>query len=194
MNLNALAGGLTATVNPRQLLDVRISVGSTEDAASNPTPLYATPGAITASIDGNLMTVSLVSSGVLKVGQLLAGAGLLPGTIITDFVSGVRGGTGVYTVNQAQEISSEGMTTSLILNGQVQPLQYKDMMQMDGLNLQGERKKFYLFGAVDGLVRSKDQGGDLITDPWGNVWLVATVSEQWRRSWVAALATLQNGS
>jgi len=194
MNLNAMAGGLVAEVNPRQLLSVRISVGNTQDAASNPTPQFATPGAITASIDANLLTVSSVSSGVLQVGQLLAGDDLLPGTVITGFVFGEKGGPGIYTINQAQEVGSEGMTTSLMLNGQVQPVQYKDMLQMDGLNLQGERRKFYLFGAVDGLVRVDNKGGDLITDPWNNVWLVATVSEQWRRNWVAALCTLQNGS
>lgn len=189
-----MAGGIVATVNPRQLLSVHVSVGSTEDAASNPVPLYATPGAITAAVSGKLLTVSAVASGVLQVGQLLAGAGLLPKTIITGFVSGTRGGAGIYNVNQAQEIDAEAMATSLALNGQVQPLQYKDIQLMDGLNLQGTRRKFYLFGAVDGLVRPDNKGGDLITDPDNNVWLVATVSEQWSRSWVAALATLQNAS
>lgn len=189
-----MAGSIVATVNPRQLLSVQVSTDSTTDAASNPIPSYATPGSITAAISANLLTVGAVGSGTLQRGQVLAGADLLPGTIITGFVSGTKGGVGVYTVNRAQEVSSEAMTTSLMLNGQVQPLQYKDIQLMDGLNLQGTRRKFYLYGAVDGLVRSENKGGDLITDPWDKVWLVATVAEQWSRSWVAALATLQNGS
>lgn len=79
---------------------------------------------------------------------------------------------------------------------QVQPLQFRDIVQMDGLNLQGTRRAIYLNGRVDGLVRVSNQGGDLITievGPNAGVWLVAVVAEQWA-DWVKCLVTLQNGA
>lgn len=74
--------------------------------------------------------------------------------------------------------------------GDVQPVMFRDIQQMDGLNLQGTRRRIYLYGKIDGLVRVKNKGGDLITDPDGNVWLVAVVAEQWP-TWVVCLVTLQ---
>lgn len=83
--------------------------------------------------------------------------------------------------------------------GDVQALTYKDIQQISGLNLNGTRRAIYLNGEVDGLVRVENKGGDLITDQYGNVWLVALVLEQWSDvgpvpSWVKCAVTLQNGS
>ena len=75
--------------------------------------------------------------------------------------------------------------------GQIQPLQYTDIIQMESLSLQGERRKIYINGRVDGLVRVQDKGGDLITDADGNVWLVAFVTEYWP-DWCAVAVTLQD--
>lgn len=78
--------------------------------------------------------------------------------------------------------------------GQVQALQFRDIQQMDALNLQGTRRAIYLRGRVDGLVRSENKGGDLITIAEGvnaGVWLVAVMAEQWP-DWCKALCTLQN--
>jgi len=75
--------------------------------------------------------------------------------------------------------------------GQIQPLQYTDIIQMESLILQGERRKIYINGNVDGLVRVENKGGDLITDSDGNVWLVAFVSEDWP-DWCAVAVTLQD--
>lgn len=77
---------------------------------------------------------------------------------------------------------------------QVQALQYKDIEHMDALNIQGTRRAIYLYGRIDGLVRSTGKGGDLITITSGvnaGVWLVAVVAEQWP-DWCKALCTLQN--
>ena len=194
MNLAAIASGAVAVVNPRELLNVRVSTGSTDDDAGVAVPSYATPGAITASIAGTVLTVSAVASGKLLPGQLLAGAGLIAGTIIVGQLTGPTGGIGTYSVNESQTVASEAMTTALLVQGQVQPMQYRDLMQMDSLNVQGTRRKIYIYGEVDGVVRSWLKGGDLITDTRGDVWLVAVVAEQWKTNWVAALCTLQNGS
>lgn len=79
---------------------------------------------------------------------------------------------------------------------QLQSLTYRDIQQMEGLNLQGDRVAIYLNGEVDGLVRVNNKGGDLITiaaGPHAGVFLVAMVLEQWN-DWCKVAATLQNGS
>lgn len=84
---------------------------------------------------------------------------------------------------------------------QVQPLGYRDLMQIDGLNLQGVRRKIYINGRVNGLVRIERKGGDIIRFlpgppvsgwPYGTVWLIVMVLEQWP-DWTSVAATLQNG-
>lgn len=80
--------------------------------------------------------------------------------------------------------------------GQVQPLQYSDIMQMDALNIQGTRRSIYINGRVDGLIRVSNKGGDLIKIDAGvnrGTWLVALIAEQWP-DWCRALVTLQDGS
>jgi hypothetical protein len=78
-----------------------------------------------------------------------------------------------------------------IVFGDVQALQYNDIVQLDALNIQGERRKIYINGEVDGLIRVENKGGDLITTPDGNVWLVALVLEYWSQ-WVSVAVTLQD--
>jgi hypothetical protein len=63
----------------------------------------------TASIAGNTLTVTAIQSGQLMIGDTITGAGVTAGTIITAFGSGT-GGTGDYTVNNSQTVSSEAMT------------------------------------------------------------------------------------
>lgn len=79
---------------------------------------------------------------------------------------------------------------------QVQALSFRDIQQIEGLNLQGTRVAIYLNGEVDGIVRANKKGGDLITiatGPHAGVYLVAIVLEQWN-DWCKVAATLQNGS
>lgn len=80
--------------------------------------------------------------------------------------------------------------------GQVQALTFKDLTQLDGLNLNGTRRAIYFNGRVDAIVRVDNKGGDLITIADGvnaGVWLVALVLEQWP-DWVKVAVTLQDGS
>ena len=88
---------------------------------------------------------------------------------------------------------------------QVQALTFRDIQQIAGLNLQGTRRAVYLFGDVEGLVRTTAQGGDLITFPGqvggfppNTVWLVALALETWGSGlaggWCKVAATLQDGS
>lgn len=78
--------------------------------------------------------------------------------------------------------------------GQVQNLTFRDLQQLDGMNLQGTRRAIYLNGQIDGIVRNEGKGGDLVVIPTGNVnegtWLVAMVLESWV-GWCKVAATLQ---
>jgi hypothetical protein len=75
-------------------------------------------------------------------------------------------------------------------------LTYQDLQKLQGLNIAGVRKAGYLYGAWYGTVRSAQKGGDLLTTPDGQVWLVAYVLENWDISagWTKVCLTLQNGS
>jgi len=76
---------------------------------------------------------------------------------------------------------------------QVQALTFRDIQQIDGLNLQGTRRAIYIDGNIDGLVRPLNKGGDLITLDDGSVWLVAMVLEAWP-DWCKVAVTLQDGA
>jgi hypothetical protein len=76
-------------------------------------------------------------------------------------------------------------------SGQVQPLQYTDLMKLDGLNLTGIRKKLYIEGAYEAVARANGVGGDLVRLPDGSVWLLVFVFEQWP-DWCSVCLTEQN--
>jgi hypothetical protein len=90
---------------------------------------------------------------------------------------------------------------AITVQAQVQSLQFRDIMQLEGLNLQGTRKAIYLQGDVSGLVRATNKGGDLITMPDGTIWLVAVVLESWLQNtgnvepgWCKVACVMQNGA
>lgn len=80
--------------------------------------------------------------------------------------------------------------TPVVVPGQVQPLTFKELKQVDALNLSGSLKAVYLEGHFNGIVRPKSKGGDLITDQFGNLWLVVQVLEFWP-DWTRAVIQLQ---
>lgn len=67
----------------------------------------------TGSISGTTLTVSSVSSGTLAVSQALYGLEILPETVITALGTGT-GGTGTYTINRSQTVSTESMNTATV--------------------------------------------------------------------------------
>lgn len=89
---------------------------------------------------------------------------------------------------------------AIILQGQIQALGYRDLMQLEGLNIQGTKRAIYLQGDVEGIVRSQNKGGDIITMPDGTIWLVMLVLENWNppdgsnSGWVKVAVTLQDNS
>jgi hypothetical protein len=196
MNLHGLVSGAIAVVNPLIPLGLRISTGNAEYGDGSRIPTYATPGAMVASIAGTVMSVRAITPGTtLQVGQLLAdeAGNVMPNTTITGLLTGA-GGTGTYLVNQSQTVALEAMTTSMSTLGQVQPVTWRDLQMMDGINLTGIRWKVFISGQLDGVVRPELKGGDTVVISTGRhrgTWLVAQVLEQWP-DWVTAAITLQN--
>lgn len=79
---------------------------------------------------------------------------------------------------------------------QVQALSYNDLAQLDGLNIQGERRAVYLEGFWSGVIRPDSKGGDLLTFPEtpggpARTWLAAQVLEHWP-DWSKLAVTLQD--
>lgn len=68
----------------------------------------AVPTSFTGSINGNTLTVTAITSGQLMVGDTITGPNVAAGTVVTAPGSGT-GGIGTYTVNNAQNVASEGM-------------------------------------------------------------------------------------
>lgn len=195
MNLHSIASGIIGAVNPQRPLSIRVSTGNTEDDTGRAVPTYATPGAFVGSIVGNVLTVVSQSEGKLLVGQQLAATDILPDTTILDYLTG-SGGIGTYRVSNSQNLTERPFTTQLVVPGQVQPIAWRDIQMMEGLNLQGTRKKIWLYRRFDGLIRPTNKGGDLITDLTNNdIYLVAQVDDQWDPNvWCSVFATLQNNS
>jgi hypothetical protein len=79
---------------------------------------------------------------------------------------------------------------------QVQALTFKDLSQLDGVNKNGAARGIYFYGDIQGVLRAKSKGGDIITLTDGpNVgdWLVTQVLETWE-DWCKCACVLQNGA
>lgn len=193
MDLHRIAAGAIRAVNPMQSCAVQVSTGYTVNSASKQVPTYATPGAFTGSIAGVVLTVATQTVGKLQLGQTITGVSVLPGTKIVGYGTGT-GGAGTYTVNRSQTVAGPiAMVSALVIPGQVQPLTFKDIQQLDGLNIQGSQRAIYFDQQIDGIVRADRKGGDLVTTPDGKVWLVTLVLEAWP-DWTKVAVTLQNGA
>lgn len=86
-------------------------------------------------------------------------------------------------------------TTDTALTGQVQALTGDDLKHIDGLNVQGLYRSVYLYGNIQGVVRSDKKGGDVLRFPQvpGGVvqnWLVVQVMENWPQ-WAKVIVCLQ---
>lgn len=96
---------------------ITATVGSTgsgvgQYTVNNTQTKPSTAAQFTASISGTTMTVSAVASGTIAVGQYIYVAGIIGGTKITALGTGT-GGTGTYTLNNSQTVSSSTMYSSV---------------------------------------------------------------------------------
>lgn len=65
----------------------------------------------------------------------------------------------------ANFVSTPSYRTVTGISAQVQAMGYKDIVQTEGLNLNGTRRAIYLNGEIDGLIRTENKGGDLVLLP-----------------------------
>ncbi len=65
------------------------------------------------SISGTTLTVTLLKSGSIGVGQSLFGVGIAAETVVTALGTGT-GGVGTYTINISQTVASETMNTAAV--------------------------------------------------------------------------------
>ena len=105
--LNTNSGRVSITDNG---LNVYIVDGSSRYTWRISNPASAV---FTGSISGTTLTVTLLKSGSLAVGQSLFGIGLASETVITALGTGT-GGLGTYTINLSQTIASEQMNTAAV--------------------------------------------------------------------------------
>ncbi|NBT27329.1 MAG: hypothetical protein EBT09_12450, partial [Actinobacteria bacterium] len=79
----------------------------------------AASGTITSSSNGNVLTVSAITSGTLAVGQTLYVRGIPTGTMITGQTGGTTGGIGTYTVSSPAStvFTASQTTTNLTVTG-----------------------------------------------------------------------------
>jgi hypothetical protein len=77
------------------------------------------------------------------------------------------------------------------VSAQIQPISTGDLRKLDALNIQGVNQKIYINGALRGLQRINQLGGDLVVLKTGETYLVKAVLEQWP-DWVSAAVVLQD--
>ncbi len=79
---------------------------------------------------------------------------------------------------------------------QMQAMTFKDLMQLQGLNINGVKSAMYVTGNWEGIDRPNLRGGDLITISDGSIWLVVQVLENWNETsgWTKVGVVLQDGS
>ena len=75
--------------------------------------LNASSATFTASITTTTMTVTVMASGTIKVGQTVTGGGTTAGTIITQQLTGTIGGVGTYQVSISQTRASGSKSSSI---------------------------------------------------------------------------------
>jgi hypothetical protein len=89
------------------------ATGAPSQGASVTASIAAQTFAFTGSINGDVLTVTAVSSGTLVIGGVLAGTGIVTGTQIASQLSGSIGGTGVYLLDRSQQ----QLVSSEVING-----------------------------------------------------------------------------
>jgi hypothetical protein len=117
---DASSGTGTTQTNyyPRQTLPISVRFNE---------PVFVTPSraSFTASITGNTLDVTAVTSGSLAVGQTIAGTGVTYGMTIASQSAGALGGVGQYTLTQPAtqvtgSITSGGtLTVTAVASGKV---------------------------------------------------------------------------
>lgn len=100
----------------------------------------------------------------------------------------LRISAGTYTTAPSGE-RTPNYLADLQVSAQVQDLSQKDLLHLDGLNVQGSQKVIYVSGHLSGINRPTQKGGDLVILADG-VWLTTAVLEGWS-DWCKVAVTQQ---
>lgn len=89
------------------------------------------------------------------------------------------------TTNTAGK-QTAGYAAPVTVRAQVQPITNEDLRKYNFLQAQGIYRAVYLFGDIEGIVRSAQKGGDLLKFPPSQApgttvrtWLITKVDETW---------------
>mgnify|MGYP001617856700 CR=1 FL=1 len=120
-------------------------------------------------------------------------ANMMIQSINPDVQATVRRSTGYTTLPSGKRTPTYADSPITL---QVQALSKSEIQHLDGLSIQGTARAIYFDGAVFGLVRAQQKGGDVIifpagTLPEGDEWLCVHVLEQWS-PWGKVAIVLQN--
>lgn len=88
------------------------AAGAATQSFSVTADIAASTGSFTGGIQGDLLTVTVVGSGVVRPGGTLSGTGVATGTKIVSQVSGTTGGIGTYRVSIPEQNVAAGTTIS----------------------------------------------------------------------------------
>lgn len=99
--------------------------------------------------------------------------------------------TGATTVASGRR--SPSYAAAVPVRCQVQALTFKDLTQLQGINLAGEARAIYVDGDWRSVSRPAARGGDMITLEDGRAWLVVHVLENWHDvdGWCKVACVLQ---
>ena len=68
-----------------------------------------------------------------------------------------------YSINAAGKRTPN--TISSTVSAQIQPVSGRDLMHMEGMNVQGVMRAVYMYGVPQGAVRADGKGGDILQFP-----------------------------
>ena len=89
----------------------------------------------------------------------------------------IRKSTGFTQDSSMKRTPSYAADLSVL--AQVQSLTFDDLRQIDGLNLQGEKRAVYLDGNYIATSRVNQTGGDIVVLPDSSKWLSVQATESW---------------
>lgn len=93
------------------------------------------------------------------------------------------------SITNADGSRTPGYAAPVSMSVQVQELSFKELQQVQNLNLQGIMRSIYLEGAAYGVYRGAGTGGDKFVIS-GQTWLVVAVPELWP-DWCKVIVQLQ---
>lgn len=113
------------------------------------------------------------------------------GAVNPFVVASMQVSTGYTTNPDGSRIPTHNTVTGSV---QVQALTFKDLTQLDGVNMNGEARAIYFYGEFNGVLRARQKGGDIVTltdGPNAGNWLIVQMLETWH-DWCKAAVVLQN--